>query len=342
MSLKYQSHTVGFPVFTVTNAGNNSEFLVGGGGGGTKVNSNLELEIVSEHVFEKTDDGCMTVAAHPTKRAFIAGVNKSADEIKSGNNINASMILYPEKSVATLSTSDPYHFQKCSRFTRDGKIFISGTSEGYLTLWNWPEMTPYLEPMNFQNEITDIHVDSNNANIAVVTGDKLRVLDLQKGKIRWAFGETKFNSIDCEFGNDNELFLVLNSKSKKDSFILKFDTSTWQLKKSKRVSAKPVTAFNISENGKLLCFGSSDMSINVIDSEKFSKILKVPDVHSFAITGVSFNPQANIVLSGSADGTIAVVAIEEIPQGYSVGYYIIGILLLLLFLVSLIPDVEEL
>ncbi|KAJ3257552.1 hypothetical protein HK103_004461 [Boothiomyces macroporosus] len=292
MSLKYQSHTVGFPVFTVTNAGNNSEFLVGGGGGGTKVNSKLELEIVSEHVFDKTDDGCMTVAAHPTKRAFIAGVNKSAEEIKKGNNINArffllqnnSMVLYPDKSVATLSSTDPYHFQKCSRFTRDGKIFISGTSEGYLTMWNWPDMTPYLSPMNFDNEITDIHVDSNNANIAVVTSDKLRVLDLQKGKIRWAYSETKFNNIQCEircarynvltrFGNENELYLVLNSKSKKDGFILKFDTSTWQLKKSKRVCSKPITAFNISDNGKLLCFGSADMSINVIDSERFSVTL---------------------------------------------------------------------
>jgi hypothetical protein len=36
MSIKVKSHHTGFPVFCIASAGNNSEFLVGGGGGATK------------------------------------------------------------------------------------------------------------------------------------------------------------------------------------------------------------------------------------------------------------------------------------------------------------------
>jgi hypothetical protein len=90
----------------------------------------------------------MSIAAHPSKRVFIAGVNAPVEVIKSGENRNArfffiqnsrysclnSIKFAPEKSVQSLVSIDPMHYQKVGRFSQDGKIFVAGTSDGHV-LW---------------------------------------------------------------------------------------------------------------------------------------------------------------------------------------------------------------
>jgi hypothetical protein len=57
----------------------------------------LEMEEVAEHRFAKDDDGCMSLAAHPIKKAFFAGVNASADVVKMGDNMNARFFYIQNK-----------------------------------------------------------------------------------------------------------------------------------------------------------------------------------------------------------------------------------------------------
>jgi prolactin regulatory element-binding protein len=149
-----KQHTTGFPVFCVTAAGNNNEFLIGGGGGATKAgvknsvilfrvdSMTLELLPVSEYLFSKQDDGCMSIASHPLKRVFIAGVNGPLMEKGENQNArffyiqNSSIKFAPEKSVQSVTSIDPMHYQKVIRFSKDGKIFVAGTSDGRVLLCN--------------------------------------------------------------------------------------------------------------------------------------------------------------------------------------------------------------
>ena len=55
------------------------------------------MEEVAEHRFAKDDDGCMSLAAHPIKKAFFAGVNASADVVKMGDNRNARFFYIQNK-----------------------------------------------------------------------------------------------------------------------------------------------------------------------------------------------------------------------------------------------------
>lgn len=55
------------------------------------------MEEVAEHRFAKDDDGCMSLAAHPIKKAFFAGVNASADVVKMGDNMNARFFYIQNK-----------------------------------------------------------------------------------------------------------------------------------------------------------------------------------------------------------------------------------------------------
>jgi hypothetical protein len=45
-----------------------------------------------------------------------------------------SMKFAPDKSVRTLTNLDPIHYQKVGRFSKDGKIFVAGTSDGHVFL----------------------------------------------------------------------------------------------------------------------------------------------------------------------------------------------------------------
>lgn len=111
-----------------------------------------------------------------------------------------------------------------------------------------------LPPQDFEgSEILDLHIDSHNSSVAVLTSQKLRILDLAKGKIRWAKDNIDVGSVKCnlravKFGGhqtDGILFLVLNSANKKQSYVQKFDINDWKLQSTTKVSPKPITAFNI-------------------------------------------------------------------------------------------------
>ena len=115
-------------------------------------------------------------------------------------------------------------------------------------------MTPSLPSHTFENsEILDLHIDGKSANVVVITHKKLRILDLAKGKIRWAVEEIKIGSVPCVFRaarfgageSKGILFVVVNSSTKKQSYIQKYDTSNWKVKSSVQVNPKPITAFSI-------------------------------------------------------------------------------------------------
>lgn len=56
-------------------------------------------------------------------------------------------------------------------------------------------MTQAMPAQDFDSDILDLHVDADN--VVVATPAKLRVLDLVKGKIRWALENVKVGSTAC-------------------------------------------------------------------------------------------------------------------------------------------------
>lgn len=87
------------------------------------------------------------------------------------------------------------------------------------------------------------------------------------------------------------MLVLLNAVSKKAAFIQVYDTKTWTLVQTRKVSAKPITTFALrfgfrescseiytilflcSERGGLIACGSSDMSVSLIDAQSLKVIL---------------------------------------------------------------------
>lgn len=115
-----------------------------------------------------------------------------------------------------------------------------------------------------------------------------------------------------------KLFTVVNAapaggkgpKAKiRKSFVTAWDADTWDLIETRHVSDRPVTVFDVSPDGKFLAYGSSDLSIGVLDATTLRPVLKILHAHDFPPTCLKFNPASNLLISASADNTLRVIPI---------------------------------
>ena len=87
----------------------------------------------------------------------------------------------------------------------------------------------------------------------------------------------------------------------------------------------------LSPDGKLLAFGSSDYTVGILDAHTFAvryiflfrkeeravdssfcqPVVTILKAHDFPPTTLRFNPESNLLISGSADNSIRVVTVPE-------------------------------
>ncbi|GMK54004.1 hypothetical protein CspeluHIS016_0105900 [Cutaneotrichosporon spelunceum] len=98
---------------------------------------------------------------------------------------------------------------------------------------------------------------------------------------------------------------------KADSKAVEERSLTWKLANKREVAGKPITVFDVSPDGRLVSFGSSNLSIGMLDAHTLSPLLKILHAHSFPPTAIKFNPSATMLVSASADNTIRVVVVPS-------------------------------
>ncbi|GAA5885833.1 hypothetical protein JCM16303_000072 [Sporobolomyces ruberrimus] len=97
----------------------------------------------------------------------------------------------------------------------------------------------------------------------------------------------------------------------KKSFISLWDTLEWKLNKTRTVGTKPITSFEVSEDGTLLAYGSSDLSIGILDATTLRPIMTILKAHDFPSTTLKFNPTGTLLVSGSADNSLRVIKVPS-------------------------------
>ncbi|WWC85756.1 uncharacterized protein L201_000622 [Kwoniella dendrophila CBS 6074] len=108
----------------------------------------------------------------------------------------------------------------------------------------------------------------------------------------------------------------------------------WDVLVRREVGGKPVTVFDVSDDGKLLAYGCSDLSIGILDSKTLAPLLKILHAHSFPPTALKFNSTASLLVSASADNTIRVIVVPPSFGGVSMALiaFILAILIAILAL----------
>jgi len=129
-----------------------------------------------------------------------------------------------------------------------------------------------------------------------------------------------------------------SKSAQRHGFICKWDAESWAIEKRRKASDRPVTCFDVSGDGKLLAFGSSDLTIGLLNATTLAPLVTILKAHELPLTTIKFNPTSTLLVSGSADNSIRVVAV---PQQFGGSTWWTTVLLWLTLLVILAVIVEK-
>ncbi|CAL1701567.1 unnamed protein product [Somion occarium] len=283
--------------------------------------------------------------------------------------------LVETRNTLNLKAGDD-DFQKVTTLSPDGSLLaVSGNRD--LSLISFPSLKPATSPLSpFKEDIYDatfstetlvvattIHLFVYNLPSAVdgnaeskKTGKQkapfLTDLELLKTIDRPAlpgkdagssFRAARFHPTDSKV-----LYTVINTipprtrtkSSPRRAFVCRFDTQTWQVTKLRKISDQGVTCFDVSPNGKFLAFGSADYTVGILDAHTFAPLVTILKAHDFPPTTLRFNPESNLLISGSVDNSIRVVSVPETlaESTWSWSSWIIIIVTLLVLLFAFIAQ----
>jgi prolactin regulatory element-binding protein len=105
----------------------------------------------------------------------------------------------------------------------------------------------------------------------------------------------------------------------------------WEIR-VRKVGEKGVTCFDVSPDGRLLAFGSSDFTIGILDTNTLGPLLTILKAHEFPPTTLRFNPTSTLLVSGSADNSVRIISVPAELGGQFWGTLTVIILTLLVIL----------
>jgi len=156
------------------------------------------------------------------------------------------------------------------------------------------------------------------------------------------YSSSTFRAVRYHPNDDKVLYTVVNTTpprtrtkaSPRCAFVCKWNTETWQVTRLRKVSDKGVTCFDMSKNGKLSAFGSSDYTIGILDAYTLAPLLTILKAHDFPPTTLRFNSVSSLLVSGSADNTVRIVTIPESLGVASWSSWIIVFITLIIMLLA--------
>jgi len=160
-------------------------------------------------------------------------------------------------------------------------------------------------------------------------------------------GGSTFRAARYHPQNDKVIYTVINTvpvRSRKtksaprQAFVCKWNTESWTIDKMRKVGDRALTCFDVSPNGSLLAFGSSDYSIGLLDANTLAPLVTILKAHELPPTIIKFNPTSRLLISGSADNSIRLVSVPEFFGGSSWGIVTLIILTILVILLALVAQ----
>ncbi|KAI0676981.1 WD40 repeat-like protein [Trametes maxima] len=342
-----------------------------------RTESDKTLELIHELELASGEDAPMSIAAYPQAEEVVCGINSAQDALKGGQNQNCRAYDVKENKIALSKTQSTLaltgaddDYQRVTVFSPDGKyLAVAGTHD--LSALNYPTLDPVASPIHLdKGEIFDATFSSKNLVIASTVnlfvysfpsdpdtdsakeakGDRRSTLELvqtiERPSLPGKDAGSSFRAARYHPQDEKVLYTIINTvpprtrtkSSPRRAFVCKWDTETWQVTKLRQISDRQVTCFDVSPDGKLLAFGSSDLTVGVLDAYTLAPLLSILKAHEFPPTTLHFNPKSDTLISGSADNTVRIVTIPPNLGATSWGAWLLFIVALLVVLFAILAQ----
>ncbi|KAK3925337.1 Prolactin regulatory element-binding protein [Frankliniella fusca] len=264
--------------------------------------------------------------------------------------------IKPADSIQTdFSKEEP--LQKVVRISRNGEIMVTGGTDGFIRVWQFPTMNKMLNIKAHSKEIDDIDICPDSTTIASISKDGACCLwNIKTGKktstLTWETpANSKYLYKRCRFGirgngtDVDSLFTLVNPVGRLGnlkSYLQLWEPANGKLRKCHAFD-ESLAALAVRDDGMFVAVGtmfSGSVSIHIAFS--LQRIMNVRNAHGMFVTGLEFLPTSldgpavtcpyeAAVVSISVDNR---VCIHQVPFRHTMPVWLVLILMVALLCAS--------
>ncbi|KYM75837.1 Prolactin regulatory element-binding protein [Atta colombica] len=275
------------------------------------------------------------------------------EEIKDDNsNVKSKklqLILKPADSVQTaFGNGEP--LQRVVRVNLQGTIMATGSTDGRVRLWKFPQLHKLYDLDAHGKEIDDLDFSPDgNLLVSIAKDGKAFLWNLNTGtrnkELTWTMLDgVKYMYKRCRFRKLAEnktkldLFVLSNAVAAKNpSFLQLWDVHTGAITKSASYK-EALSALAVSDDGKFVAVGTMfSGSVDIFVAFSLRKALHVPGAHSMFVTGLEFLPtklDGPAITSNTETAVVSIsvdnrICIHSIPFRHTLPFWFVIILIVL-------------
>ncbi|XP_057801873.1 SEC12-like protein 2 isoform X1 [Salvia miltiorrhiza] len=234
-----------------------------------------------------------------------------------------------KSSEKVLKPLEDVGLQLALTFNTEGNLLAVGGEDGKLRVFKWPAMESILGETNAHPSVEDLDFSPDGKFLVSVGSGPGRIWDVASSSSVASLPQEndeifRFCRFSRSIGTDQVLYIT--TKRDKGGSIVKWNPTSWERISSTFVSRDPVTAFNVSPDGKLLAVGTTEGDILIISSANMRTRTVIKNAHRLNVTALAFSSDSRAVVSASYDSSSRVTLIKDEKKG---GLWIIVFFILL-------------
>ncbi|XP_076932414.1 SEC12-like protein 2 [Bidens hawaiensis] len=199
-------------------------------------------------------------------------------------------------------------------FNIDGSLLALGIQDGKLRAFKWPTMESLVDVPDAHTSIKNLDFSPDGKFlVSVGSGGPGRVWDISSSTLKASLPKENDEVFGfCRFSQNhvNDQVLYITAMRDRGGSIVKWNTTTWKRISSKHVVRDPISAFDVSDDGKFLAIGTIQGDIYILNaSMKVHTVVK--KAHMGLVTALAFSRDSRALASASLDSSAKVTQIKE-------------------------------
>ncbi|CAD5177822.1 unnamed protein product [Musa acuminata subsp. malaccensis] len=220
-----------------------------------------------------------------------------------------------KSSAKILTPLEDVGLQLALAFDAEGSILATGGEDGHLRVFKWPSMEIILDQTDAHTTVKDLDFSSNGKFlVSLGNSGPCRVWDLTSStaiaslprEIGEIFGFCRFSQTRA----DNPV-LYVTAMHGNQAKLVSWDSLSWKRVGERKIGRDPISAFNVSMDGKHLAAGTVEGDITILSSLDMRVQMTVKKAHLGIVTALAFTQDSRALVSTSFDSNARVTVIES-------------------------------